>query len=252
MKSKMRVFAEDHATEILTGVGVVGMVGTTVLAVKATPKALMLIEDRKDELETESLDHLELVKTTWRCYVPATAVGVLSISCLIGSAGVNAKRSAALAAACTLSENAFRTYAEKTLEVVGQEKEHEIREFVGRQKIKDKPMPENTSSLYICEEGESVVFEGSSGRYFKSSMNAIERAENAFNKQMLEEMTMSLNDYYYALGLDSVSIGDVIGWDLEDGMIEFKVGSILSDDGKPCIYLEPGIQPRHDFRDRYR
>ena len=252
MKSKMRIFAEDHATEILTGVGVVGMVGSTVLAVKATPKALMLIEDRKDELETESLDHLELVKTTWRCYVPATAVGVLSISCLIGSAGVNAKRSAALAAACTLSENAFRTYAEQTLEVVGQEKEHEIREFVGRQKIKDKPMPENTSSLYICEDGESICFEGSSGRYFKTSMNAIERAENAFNKRMLEDMAMSLNDYYYELGLDSVSIGDVIGWDLDDGMIEFKVGSILSDDGKPCIYLEPSIQPRHDFRDRYR
>jgi len=252
MKSKMRVFAEDHATEILTGVGVVGMVGSTVLAVKATPKALMLIEDRKYELETDKLDHLELVKTTWRCYVPATAVGVLSISCLIGSAGVNAKRSAALAAACTLSENAFRTYAEKTLEVVGQEKEHEIREFVGRQKIKDKPMPENTSSLYICEDGESICFEGSSGRYFKTSMNAIERAENAFNKRMLEEMAMSLNDYYYELGLDSVSIGDVIGWDLDDGMIEFKVGSILSDDGKPCIYLEPSIQPRHDFRDRYR
>ena len=252
MKSKIRVFAEDHASEILTGVGVVGMVGSTVLAVKATPKALMLIEEKKDELETESLPHLELVKTTWRCYLPATAVGVLSISCLIGSAGVNAKRSAALAAACTLSENAFRTYAEKTLEVVGQEKEHEIREFVGRQKIKDNPPPENTNSLYICEDGESICFEGSSGRYFKTSMNAIERAENAFNKRMLEEMAMSLNDYYYELGLDSVSIGDVIGWDLDDGMIEFKVGSILSDDGKPCIYLEPSTQPRHDFRDRYR
>ena len=252
MKSKIRVFAEDHASEILTGVGIVGMASSTVLAVKATPKALMLIEEKKDELETESLPPLELVKATWRCYLPATAVGVLSISCLVGSVGVNAKRSAALAAACTLSENAFRTYAEKTLEVVGQEKEHEIREVVGRQKIKDNPPPENTNSLYICEDGESICFEGSSGRYFKASMNTIEKAENAFNKRMLEEMTMSLNDYYYELGLDSVSIGDVIGWDIDDGQVEFKVGSILSDDGKPCIYLEPSIQPCHDFRDRYR
>lgn len=252
MKSKIRVFAEDHASEILTGVGVVGMVGSTVLAVKATPKALMLIEEKKDELETEQLPHLELVKATWRCYVPSAAVGVLSISCLVGSVGVNAKRSAALAAACTLSENAFRTYAEKTLEVVGQEKEHEIREFVGRQKIKDTPPPENTSSLYICNDGESIVFEGTSGRYFKSDMTSIERAENAFNKRMLEEMTMSLNDYYYEIGLPTVSMGDIIGWDLDDGMLEFKIGSILSDDGKPCIYIEPSIQPRHDFRDRYR
>jgi len=252
MKSKMRTYAEDHASEILTGVGIVGMVGSTVLAVKATPKAMMLIEEKKDELETEKLNHVDLLKTTWRAYLPATAVGVLSITCLVGSASVNAKRSAALAAACTLSENAFRTYAEKTLEVVGKEKEQEIRQFVGRQKIKDNPPPDSTNQIYICSDGEEVCFEGTSGRYFKTNMNSIKQAENAFNKRMLEEMTMSLNDYYYELGLDSVSLGDIIGWDLEDGMVEFKVGSILSDDGKPCIYLEPSIQPRHDFRDRYR
>lgn len=252
MKSKMRTYAEDHASEILTGVGIVGMVGSTVLAVRATPKALMLIEEKKDELEIEQLDHLELLKTTWRTYLPSAAVGVLSISCLVGSTSINVKRNAALAAACTLSENAFRTYAEKTLEVVGAEKEHEIREFVGRQRIKDAPPPENTSSLYICDEGEHICFDGASGRYFKSNMNAIEKAENSFNRRMLEEMTMSLNDYYYELGLDSVSFGDIIGWDLDDGRVEFKIGSILSDDGKPCIYIEPSVQPRHDFRDRYR
>lgn len=44
------VFAEDHASEILTGVGIVG-------------------EEKKDELETEQLADLELIKAFWRFYI---------------------------------------------------------------------------------------------------------------------------------------------------------------------------------------
>ena len=39
-----------HAPEILTGIGIAGMVTTTVLAVRATPKALMLIDAKKQEV----------------------------------------------------------------------------------------------------------------------------------------------------------------------------------------------------------
>ena len=34
-----------HSPEILTGIGIAGMITTTVLAVRATPKALVLIEE---------------------------------------------------------------------------------------------------------------------------------------------------------------------------------------------------------------
>ena len=36
-----------HSPEILTGVGIAGMVTTTVMAVRATPKAIRLLEDEK-------------------------------------------------------------------------------------------------------------------------------------------------------------------------------------------------------------
>ena len=48
-----------HSPEILTGVGIAGMITTTVLAVKATPKALRLIDDKKmavfDNLDTKDV-----------------------------------------------------------------------------------------------------------------------------------------------------------------------------------------------------
>ena len=55
-----------HGPEILTGVGIAGMIGTTVMAVKATPKAIQLLEDKKKETGVEQLPVKEVVKATWR------------------------------------------------------------------------------------------------------------------------------------------------------------------------------------------
>ena len=62
--------------EILTGIGIAGMITTTVLAVKATPKALELIENAKESKKTypddkPGLNALETVKVAWKPYVPA-------------------------------------------------------------------------------------------------------------------------------------------------------------------------------------
>ena len=43
-----------HAPGILTGIGIGGLLATTVLAVKATPKALQLIEEEKKRQEEEA------------------------------------------------------------------------------------------------------------------------------------------------------------------------------------------------------
>ena len=46
----LRTAMEKHSPEILTGIGIAGMLTTTILAVKATPKAIRIIE------EMESID----------------------------------------------------------------------------------------------------------------------------------------------------------------------------------------------------
>ena len=68
----VKMAVSKHSLEILTGLGIAGMITTTILAVKATPKAIKLIEDRKDELDinsTEKLPPVEVVKTTWKCFI---------------------------------------------------------------------------------------------------------------------------------------------------------------------------------------
>ena len=88
-----------HSPDILLGVGIAGMVGTVVLAVAATPKAIKLIEKKKELDEVDNLTPMETVKTTWKCYIPAAVTCAASIACLIGASSVHLKRNAALATA---------------------------------------------------------------------------------------------------------------------------------------------------------
>ena len=112
------------------------MITNTVVALKATPKALELINEKKQEYDVDKLKALDVVKTTWKCYVPATVTGSLSIACLIGASSVNFRRNAALATAYRLSETALSEYREKVVETIGEKKEQNIRESVAKEQIK--------------------------------------------------------------------------------------------------------------------
>lgn len=234
-----------HSPEILTGLGIAGMITTTVLAVKATPKALDLINDRKDELETEKLPPIEVVKTAWKCYIPATLTCVTSTACLIGASSVHLKRNAALATAYKLSESAISEYKDAVIDKIGEKKEQTIRDKVAEEKMKKNPV--SSSEVFITEKGNTLCYDTISGRYFKSDIDRIKRAENAINKQLLDEMYVSLNDLYDELDLDHTKLGDELGWKIDDGLVELYFSSQLADDGTPCVVMDFTRAPKYNF-----
>lgn len=234
-----------HSPEILTGLGIAGMITTTVLAVKATPKALDLINDRKDELETEKLPPIEAVKTAWKCYIPAAVTCATSTACLIGASSVHLKRNAALATAYKLSESAISEYKDAVIDKLGEKKEQTIRDKVAEEKIKKNPV--SSSEVFITEKGNTLCYDTISGRYFKSDIDRIKRAENAINKQLLDEMYVSLNDLYDELDLDHTKLGDELGWKIDDGLVELYFSSQLADDGTPCVVMDFTRAPKYNF-----
>ena len=86
ISKKIPIAIKKHSPEILTGVGIAGMIAGTVLAVKQTPKALELMGEKKEELGEEKLTVIEVVKTTWKCFLPIVVIDTISIICLIGAA----------------------------------------------------------------------------------------------------------------------------------------------------------------------
>ena len=244
--SNTRQFVNKHSPEILTGIGVAGMITTTVLAVRATPKALELIEEKKDEDAVDELSPLEVVKIAWKPYIPAIVTGVVSVACLIGASSANAKRNAALATAYKLSETALSEYREKVIETIGEKKEKTVRDKVAEERVKKNPV--SKSEVVVTNNGTTLCFDPISARYFKSSIDKIKRAENELNKQMLHDISgyVSLNDFYDELGLDHTTIGDDLGWNV-DKLIDISFSSQLNDNGEPSVVLDYVVAPKSNF-----
>lgn len=236
---------KKHSPEILTGVGIAGMIATTVMAVKSTPKAMILLDNKKEELNKEKLSVLETVGAAWICYLPATLTGVLSIACMIGASSVNFKRNATLAAAYTLSEAALKEYKDKVIEVIGEKKERTVRDSIAKDRINKNPVAEK--EIVITEHGDTLCYDCLSGRYFKSDIDKLKKAENELNKRMLTDMTISLNEFYYEIGLSDIEIGNQLGWDISgNGYISLDFSSQLTEDGIPCLVIGHNIPPKYD------
>ena len=229
------------------------MLTTTVLAVKATPKALDLIEERAyeiyeglDEDETKvPMTRLDKVKACWKCYIPAAITGATSVACLIGASSVHAKRNAALATVYKLSETALTEYKEKVVETIGEKKEKLIKDKVAEERVKKDPVTKN--EVFITEKGNTLCYDAISGRYFKSDIEAIKKAENEINKTLLNDMYVSLNEFYDRLGLGHTRLGEELGWRSDDGLSDLCFSSQIADDGTPCLVVDYSIAPRYDY-----
>lgn len=235
-----------HSPEILTGIGIAGMVATTILAVKATPKALKLIEEKKHEDHVDKLKPVDTVKTAWKPYIPAAVTGVASVACLIGASSVHLKRNAALAAAYKISETALTEYREKVVETIGEKKEQVIQEKIEKDHLDRNPV--TNSEVIVTGRGKTLCFDYTSGRYFESDIDHIKKAENELNKRMLHDLFgyVSLNEFYDELGLARTSIGDDLGWNTEN-LIDIRIDSQIADDGRPCIVVAHNNVPKYDY-----
>lgn len=244
-----RKAVSKRSPEILTGIGIAGMITTTVLAVKATPRALELIEEAEDYKfesgEGNALTKIETIKAAWKPYIPSMVLGVASTTCLVCANTVSSKRTAALATAYKLSETALTEYKEKVVETIGEKKAAVIKENIAKDKVAKDPV--KSKEIIITGGGESLCYDAMSGRYFKSDIDRIKRAVNEVNRTLTYEMYVSLNEFYSEIGLRPTKQGDLLGWNLDDGLLDIDFSSTLSEDGTPCVVIEYNIAPRYDY-----
>lgn len=241
----VKVTLAKHSPEILTGIGIAGMITTTVLAVKATPKAVRLIDAKKETEGVDELKPIEVVKVAWKPYIPAAVTCVTSVACLVGASAVNTKRNAVLATAYTLSETALKEYKDKVIETIGEKKEQTVREQINKDHL-DKT-PYNPSTVIVTGKGNTKCLDYHSGRYFDSDKMHIERAVNELNKTMLLENYVSLNQFYDELGLEHTEMGYDLGWNLDDGLVEIDFSSHLMEDGTPVLVMNYHVAPHHKY-----
>lgn len=230
-------FVIRESPTILTWLSVVGL-GTTVgLAVHATAKSVATIIIHHDDYEeVKPLSNVEIVKTSWKNFIPVAISGVITTVCIVGSNKINLKRNAALATAFAITETALREYQSKVVEILGEKKEEKIRDGISQDRLNKNPVGE--TNVFVTGRGESLFFDSLSGRYFMSNMEDIRKVENTFNYDLLTDRYKTLNEFYTELGLEETEMGRNIGWDTDMGMLELHFAAKISTDGRPCIVLE--------------
>lgn len=238
-----RKLVVDNSPAILTGLAVAGVVSTAILAGKATPRALQEISEAESE-QTEPLSVNQKIFLVGHCYLPAIVSGAFTISCLIMAQSINAKRYAAMMSALNLSEIAHKEYQQKVTETLGVNKEQKVRDEVAQDRVNNHPVSDR--EVIITGNGNVLCYDSYSDRYFESEMQTLRKSENEINFQIIHEMYASLNDFYSAIGLAQIPVGDEVGW-TNDRKFDLKITTTLSKDDKPCLTMSFGATPIRGF-----
>lgn len=245
-------FLQKNSPYILTGLGCVGVVTTAVMTGKATIKAVDIVKDYEDQNGEFHQDNphvwmkyrttwQEKAKLVWKCYIPPVIMAGTSIACIIGAQSVNTKRHAALAGLYSLTESTLKEYQKKVVEHIGEDKEQKIHDEVVTEALAKVPYSEE--DVIYTDRGKTLCFDIMSGRYFKHDLEKIRRVVNDLNHDLMGIMWVPLNDFYYALGLPGIKLGDEIGWTVDE-LIDIKFTSKLNEDGEPCLVLDYDLTPR--------
>lgn len=231
---------KKYAPEILTGVGVTGVVVGTVMVAKASLKlepvvdkmtaATAAVKEFKaaGEFETERDYHLALLSVYTRgvvdltkLYGPSVGVVVFSIASILAAHGIMRRRNVALVAAYKVVESAFGNYRERVVEELGAEKDYEFYHGVTTEKVKSKDADGKT----VTEEvkvvdpnklsGYAVWFDEGNPNYEKNAeynRQFLQGQQKYFNDRLHAYGYVFLNDVREALGFEKTTAGSIVGW----------------------------------------
>lgn len=240
-----KLFVKRNASTILTVTGGVGVVATTILAVKATPKALKVLEEAKEE-KGEKLTNLEVIQVAGPVYIPAVLTGVGTLTCIFGAHMLSKRQQASLLGAYALLDQSYKEYISKVDELYGEGSSNEIKEEIAKDKYKESEH----------EYEEPLFYDAFSRQYFNSTIEKVQRAEYYLNREIHMRGWADANEFYEMLGADLIEGGESIGWSeggnlarYWQGWIDFDHKKITMDDGLECYVISTFQEPYPNFED---
>lgn len=238
-------FIKRNGATILTCVGGIGVVATTITAIKAGQKATLRLNEARKE-KGEELTPLEKVQVAGPIYVPPILLGASTIACIFGANVLNKRQQAGLASAYALLDNSYKEYKAKVKELYGKDADGNIKADI----VKDKYEYYHASS----EKDTQLFYDEFSGRYFESTMERVLAAEYEINRIIAQDCGVFLNEFYELLGIETVDYGDYLGWSSFELVemywycwIEFGHQKVTMDDGLECTIIIMHTEPSYDF-----
>ncbi len=242
---------------IFTGLGIVGFGTTVYMVAKASPEAkhihdkeVWVRDDIKnsnaaDEDKKENLkdSYLYEAKALLPLYGPPAAVGITSIGCFLMANKINVNRQEALMAAYSLSTETLARYQDKVIEKLGEEVHSDILDSTLKEVADNHPEEGYSFEESVIPAGQVRIYDNVTGRYFYCSKERIMEAESEVNKRLPNEIRVTLQEFYYAMGLEErFNFGETHGWDVTDSygrnnVLDIFFGPHLDDEKNPCLAI---------------
>lgn len=233
-------WSKKNSSNILTFIGATGVIATTVLAVKATPKAIELIEEEKkkrtkiisktlysdnkkfeyNEMIKKDITPYDKFKIAWKPYIPAFLTGLGTISCIFGANILNKRTQASLMSSYLLLSKYFNEYkceANNTYVLEeGKNANQTIQKSLFERKIKKEPPKDifvnNDEMLVYLPLYATTHFNDG---YITTSKDIMLNLEKRINDEMDKEGYICINKIYTWLGINERELpawGWQYGW----------------------------------------
>jgi len=243
-----KLFVKRNGSTILTCAGGAGVVLTSVMAVKATPKAMRLLEAAKEE-KGEKLTKLEAIKVAGPSYIPAIVTGVSTIACIFGANILNKRQQAAIMSAYALLDSTYKDYQKKVEELYGEDANDQVKAEIAKDKYVD-------DEVTLTDDNKQLFYDEFSGRYFESTTEDVLRAEYALNRRLAEFNGAYLNEFYEMLDIPAVDYGEHLGWSSSEiydmqwsTWLDFAHKKVTMDDGLECYIISWSVDPTFGFEE---
>ena len=258
------LITKKYSPEILTTVGVVGVVVGGVLAARATLKLEPIVEatnsglavvknfkeegayaeNPKQKLRDKTQIYTHATIDLVKLYGPAVTIELFSIVSILAAHGIMRRRNVALVAAYKTVESAFSAYRERVVEELGEEKDREFKmglravdevdEATGKVVKRDFVDPNKTSGYAKFFDQLNINWENNP-EFNLMFLNAKQRY---LNDRLQARGHMFLNEVYEALGFEHTGQGAVVGWvisDEGDNFIDFNIYDFQNQQGRMFV-----------------
>ena len=247
MYNNSKNVVEKHSPEILAGVGVVGVVASTVMACKATMKLNDILEESKEtrdkikEVESNpryeaeyshedakkdlTINYTQTAMKIAKLYAPAVILGSASLGCLLASNDILRKRNAALSAAYMTVDKSFKEYRQRVVDRFGEEVEKEIRYNIKAEEVTSTVVTEDGSETTVTETVKTMdpnlysdyakFFDEASPYWQKDpeyNLMFLKSQQQYATDLLRARGRLFLNEVYDMLGIEKTKAGQIVGW----------------------------------------
>lgn len=272
---------KKHSPEIMTAVGVVGVVASAVVACKATTKVGEIVDESKAQVEDvhEAMEkgktkagkeyseedskkdlaiiYIQTGVKMAKLYAPAVIFGGLSIASIIKGHDILRKRNIALGAAYAAIDKSFKEYRGRVVERFGKDLDRELRYNIKAQEIEVKEV-DSKGKEKVSKTTVNVIDPNTIGDFARiyddgnvgwtkdpeHNLIFLKSQQRFCNEKLQQKGYLFLNDVYELLGYQKTWYGQIVGWIYDE---EHPLGDNFVDFG---IY-DPNDKQKNKFVNGY-